>query len=217
MSRKKKSIFLAALVLLTVLSAAMGVTFAYLTRNLESRANNFTFSNASIDLTESGWDKLSSDQKTVYPGRSVTKDPVIENTGANDIYVYIEVKIPRASIRTVNEDETVASEAVQNLLTFEVNSGWELMESSVEGGYSVERYAYTAGVLKPGASTVSLFKNNKVEFVNMLEGELEKGYQFDMPIAAYAIQADNVKVMGSTTLEKMLSAFNTYSSQQAQN
>lgn len=212
MSRKKKNVFIVVLALLLLISASLGVSFAYLTKSLESRANNFTFSNVSIDLEEEEWDKLTPEDKVVSPNATVKKDPKVTNTGENDLYVYIEVKIPRRNIRTVNKDETVKAVEWTNLLDFTVNSGWELIETSVsaDNSYESRLYAYTNndGVLKPDDETITLF--DEVKFVNMLEGELEKGTEFEMPVDAYAIQSDYLDEQGDTVKDKMKSAFEKY-------
>ena len=210
MNHKKKNVFVIVLVLLLLVSASLGVSFAYLTSSLESRANNFTFSNVSIDLVEEKWDSLTPQDKVVYPNRSVVKDPKVKNTGENDLYVYIEVKVPRGNIKTVNSDETVNDAKWTNLLTFDINSGWELIETSVsdDGLYESRLYAYTDSALKPNEVTNTLF--DKVTFVNMLEGEFEKGSEFEMPVAAYAIQSDYLDEQGSTVKDKMASALEKY-------
>lgn len=210
MKHKKRNVFVIVLVLLLLVSASLGVSFAYLTRSLESRGNNFTFSNVSIDLIEEKWDSLTPEDKVVYPNKSVVKDPKVKNTGENDLYVYIEVKVPRGNIKTVNPDETVNDALWTNLLTFDVNSGWELIEKSVsdDGAYENRLYAYTDSVLKPNEVTNTLF--DKVTFVNMLEGEIEKGSEFEMPVAAYAIQSDYLDEQGDTVKDKMASAFEKY-------
>lgn len=210
MNYKKKNVFVIVLVLLLLLSASLGVSFAYLTKSLESRANNFTFSNVSIDLVEEEWDSLTPEDKVVYPNRNVVKDPKVINTGENDIYVYIEVKVPRGNIKTVNTDETVNASGWTNLLTFVVNQGWELIDQSVsdDGLYEIRLYAYTDSVLKPNEETKTLF--DKVTFVNMLEGELEKGTELEMPVSAYAIQSDYLDEQGSTVKDKMAGAFEKY-------
>lgn len=210
MSEKKKYTFLVVLSLLLVASATMGGTFAYLTKNVESRANNFTFSNVRIDLVEYKWDDLKPEDKVVYPGRSITKDPKVKNTGDNNLYVYIEVKIPRANIKTVSQDQKIIDTKMVDLLSFEVNEGWERIKSTVsdDDTYTSEIYAYTADIVEPEGETNTLF--DKVVFVNMLEGELKKGYQFEMPINAYAIQSDYLEVGGDTVKEIMTNAFEEY-------
>ena len=87
--------------------AALGITQALLVKNTEQRANNFTFGNIKIDMTEPEWEKLTPDKKVVYPDRVVKKDPQVQNTGNTALYAYIEVKTPRALVRTVSEDGTV--------------------------------------------------------------------------------------------------------------
>lgn len=215
MSRKKKGIIIAVFILLLAVSSTLGISAAYLAKSLESRANNFTFSNVSIDLVEEKWDKLTPEDKTVYPEKSVAKDPKIINTGENDLYVYLEIKIPRANIRTVNKDETVNDASWQNLLAFNVNSGWELINSYVSDDekFYIELYAYTKCALSPNEETNALFET--VTFVNMLEGELEKGSELEMPIAAYAIQADYLDTQGSTIKDIMSEAFENYKAEEA--
>lgn len=216
MSIKKKGIIISVFALLLALSSTLGISAAYLAKSIESRANNFTFSNASIDLVEEKWDKLTPEDKIVYPEKRVIKDPKIINTGENDIYVYLEIQIPRANIRTVNKDEMVNEASWQNLLTFEVNSGWELIDSyaSDDERFYIELYAYTKCVLSPSEETNTLFDN--VTFVNMLEGEIRKGSEFEMPIAAYAIQSDYLDTpQGSTVKDIMSEAFESYKAEEA--
>lgn len=205
---KKRIIIIAAVSCLMIVMAVLGVSLAMLTQKTEQRANNFTFGNVKIKLEETEWDQLTPEDKTVYPGRTVKKDPKITNTGNNDLYAYIEVNIPKANVRTVSEDNQIIEAQPQKLFSFAVNPGWELIDEVDGTDYCVQLYAYTAGVLKPGSSTGTLFDN--VTYLNILEGELEKGTVIEMPISAYAIQSDYLNETGSDLKEKMIDAFNKY-------
>ena len=207
MSEKKKSSFLAVFAMLLVLSVVLGGTLAYLTKNLGSRANNFTLSSIDIELIEEKWDNLDSDDRVVYPGRSIVKDPKVKNTGDNNLYVYIEVKVPLENIRTVSDGEVKCRE----ILEFNVNKDdWTLIKSTTSENYQVKVYAYTKEILAPGDETSTLFESDKVTFVNMIEGESKKGYEFEMPINAYAIQSDYLAVEGESMQEIMKNAFEKY-------
>lgn len=215
---KKKRIVISIIFGLMIVMIALGITSAVLTRNVENRANNFTFGNVTIELKEPEWEKLNPDDKIVYPNRTVKKDPIVENTSENDLYAYIEVKIPRGNVKTVSSgddgSEIINDAKWQDLMTFNVNDGWTLIEDikpSGEDKYHTCLYAYTEKVLSPGETTKALF--DEVTYINMLEGEIEKGTVIDMPVAAYAIQSEYLNEIGSNIEEKMKDAFNKYKTQ----
>ncbi|NLZ45150.1 MAG: hypothetical protein GX896_00490 [Clostridiales bacterium] len=54
--------------------ATIGITIANLVINTERRANSFTVGRVEIDLTEKEWHNVTSDERIVYPGRTVKKD-----------------------------------------------------------------------------------------------------------------------------------------------
>lgn len=215
--KKKKILGIACVAALAVLTAALGVTLAVLTKGTEKRANVFTFGNVQIELTEDEWDGLEPEDTIVYPGRTVKKDPKVTNCGKNDLYAYIEVWTPTATVRTVAEDGVTVNAAAQcELFTFTPKDGWQELspsdweEERTSGGatYRVRLYGYTAGTLAPGDSTETLF--DSVTYANVLEGELEKDAVLKMPIYAYAIQSDYLNETGSGMKEKMTDAFQKY-------
>lgn len=215
--KRKKILGIAGVAALAVLTAALGVTLAVLTKGTEKRANVFTFGNVQIELTEEKWDELEPEDTVVYPGRTVSKDPKVTNSGKNDLYAYIEIWVPMATVRTVAEDGvTVNAAASCELFAFTPNDGWEELspsdweEERTSGGsrYRVYLYGYTAGTLAPGESTATLF--DSVTYANVLEGELEKDAVLKMPVYAYAIQSDYLNETGSGMKEKMTEAFGKY-------
>lgn len=210
-NRKKRFAALAMMSLLLIM-AALGMTLATLTKPTESRANNFTFGNISIELKEEEWDKLTPEDKIVYPGREIKKDPKITNTGKNDLYAYIEVQVPRAEVRVVADDGSVTQKEWHDLFSFKANSGWELIEShtTADQTYSVYLYAYTDRILAHGDSTETLFYKDKVTYINVLEGELPMDTVLKMPVNAYAIQSGYLNESGTTLKEKMIDAYSKY-------
>ena len=196
---------------LIVVMAALGITQALLVKNTEQRANNFTFGNIKIDMTEPEWEKLTPDKKVVYPDRVVKKDPQVQNTGNTALYAYIEVKTPRALVRTVSEDGMVINDKQwQDLFTYDVKEGWSCIQETIssDNTYTVRTYAYTKGILNPEESTGTLF--DEVKYANVLEGELAKGTVLEMPVAAYAVQAEYLDVSAGNVEEVMKEAFGKY-------
>lgn len=200
-----------------ILSSAVGVTMSMLTYTPVQKANIFTFSDVSIRLTEEEWDALDNDPygKILYPGRTVSKDPKIENTGRNDLYAYLEVTVPRSKIRIVGADETIGTAATAELFSYIPDTAnWlELTDCQREDSDKIIRiYAYKKP-LKAGQKTSALFES--ITFVNMLEGEIEMGTELTVDINAYAIQTEALDLEGDTDEEKVKEAFEKYKLQEA--
>lgn len=209
---KNKILIIFASSLLVIAMIAAGISLAMLSQNTENRANNFTFGNVSIALSEPEWDELAPEERIVYPGRTISKDPIITNTGENDLYAYIEVSVPKKTVRTVKEEngkEAIVEAELLELFRFNANDGWTLItrDDSSED-YTTYLYAYTAEVLSPNESTNALF--DEVTYVNMLEGEIPMGTVLEMPINAYAIQSEYLNEQGDSIEDKMTDAFNKY-------
>lgn len=196
-------------------AAAAGISLATLTADTEKRANVFTFGNVDIELEETKWDDLDSQDKVVYPGKTITKDPKVKNTGKNDLYAYIEVKVPKKEVRTVNTEngeDTIQDAALQELFSYDVRSDWTEIDRDESGAeYNVYLYAYTKEVLGQESVTSPLFE--EVKYIDILEGEIEMNTVIEMPITAYAIQAEYLNENGADTAKKMKDAFNKYKSE----
>lgn len=210
---KKNIMFSLLIFVLAIAIAGIGGTLAFLTKNTEKRANNFTFGNVAIKLTEDKWEKLPPEDKIIYPDKSIPKDPVITNTGKNDAYVYMEVKVPRAEVGTYGENGiSIKEKEERDLFTFVVEQdiGWvQLGDTAIDGNYSVYLYVYNEP-LSPKDSTPPLFEEVKV--IPMLEGELEMNTSIEIPITAYAMQSDFVEKYENEEdkLTKFKEAFEEY-------
>lgn len=230
-TRKKQIIAVSAISFLIAAMIPLGVVLAMLTQNVESRANNFHFSNADIELIEEEWKKDTS-ERVVYPGAAYPKDPAVRNTGANDLYVYLMVKTPVATGISVVEDVKTGNDTREkitrpdkpyDLLQFVPSDKWALMIDSdyetdyYEEGYHVRVYAYKE-TLKPGTTTECLF--NTVTFSgDIMENQPQAGTVLQMPVTAYAVQAEylaNAPENG-TQMDVLKHAFETYNRQTARN
>lgn len=207
-SKRARRNFIIILSVVLVLCLSTGVTAALLTRGLEGRANTFTFGNLTIDLQEPNWEALTEEERITYPGKEIPKDPKVQNTGKTEAYLYLEVQIPRATIRTVNADQTINAAAPVDLFHFNTNAGWtQVGTRSVtdDGKYSVYVFAYTAAAVAPGQTTPTLF--DTITFVNALEGEPEMGTQLDIPVVAIGIQSGFLNEAGATLTDRILNAY----------
>lgn len=136
---KKKSILMAAIAVMLVAVLVVGGTLAYFT-DTKSATNTFTMGNVKITLDET--DVKNPEGRTtkgntydVYPGQTVTKDPVVHNTGKNAAYI-------RATVNVSNWMNLVAAyypdfketfpndgyKAALNLLVGELGKGWSVVE-----------------------------------------------------------------------------------------
>lgn len=99
---KKKTILVAAIAVMLVAALVVGGTLAYFT-DTDTKTNTFTMGNVKIDLNEQQKGEnglVPFDQnKQLVPGKSndgnaVSKIVTVKNTGANDAWVWVELKIP---------------------------------------------------------------------------------------------------------------------------
>ncbi len=208
--KKKKLIIIAAVIGLVAVMVAAGVVLAVIARNTETRANNFGFTKADILLEEPNWD--SGKSHIVTPGSTETKDPQVRNTGEMPMYVYLEVKIPCAFMKTVNSDKSLGVEEATDLLEFSADKDWVLVYddekkavSEAETGYHTVVYAYTQPLAKNSA-TPALFK--EVKYADVIEGYPSGDPGIDMPISAFALQTESVDSEdGADIEEKLKSAY----------
>lgn len=186
---------------------ATGSTLAYFT-DKEQASNRITIGKVDITLTEPKWDALSeSDKQNITPGKELVKDPTVTNTGINDAFVFLKVKVPAAELVTANADGTKNKAAVHELYSWEVNTGWTQVGDSInvtnEAGKIVGvEYLYVYG---SRSACTSLAKNkvtpelfSSVTFLNVIEGQtltdttpLEEA-ETVIDIQAFAIQTTDL-------------------------
>ena len=217
-SKKVVIIIIIVAVLIVVALLVKGIT-AYLTATA-SKINTFTVGSVSINLLEPQWDNLADENnngikdvaENLTAKQTVTKDPQVENTGRNEAYVYLKVKVPKAKI---SQYDSTTSE----LFTYSVNEGWTaLADTTVDEQDYIERvYYYSANdaTLAPNTTTEALF--NSVTFANIksLPQELQLDQEL-VEITAYAIQTNNIDGITNemTTAQKVKKAYETYFDQE---
>ena len=87
-----------------------------------SAANEFIVGNVSVDLTEPGWNP--DDGTALTPNKTVKKDPQVTNTGSNDAFVFLQVKVPTASVKTAAVCRTAGSRICSIIRSTAAGNWW---------------------------------------------------------------------------------------------
>ena len=211
----KRRILAAAMALCIVAIIAIGATVAYFT-DTKSATNTFTMGDVKIKLDETNvndpdGDRVTSNEYDVYPGQTVTKDPIVHNTGKNGAYI-------RATVNVNNWMNLVAAyypdfketfpndgyKAALNLLVGELGEGWSVV--GVEAGdvftigqFDAKFVLKYNGVLASGEDTTAMFK--KVIIPAGIDNANANSFK-EIKIVAQAMQAD-----GFDTWEDAFAAF----------
>ena len=212
---KKKSILMAAIAVMLVAVLVVGGTLAYFT-DTKSATNTFTMGNVAITLDET--DVNNPDARTtkgntynVYPGQTVTKDPVVHNTGKNAAYI-------RATVNVSNWMNLVAAyypdfketfpndgyKAALNLLVGQLGEGWSVVDvvkgdTFTIGQFDAKFILKYDGTLAAGSETTPMF--TQVMVPAGLDNANASTFS-SVKVQAQAIQAD-----GFGTWEAAFTAF----------
>ncbi len=200
---KKKLIAAAAAGSLLVLCS---LAVAYFT-DYDTKNNVFTVGNVSLELNEEHF----TDGQLARADVKLDKDPTVKNTGVNDEFVFLEVKVPKGEITLLGSDgKPSAAKSLQELFSFFGGSGAQTVSgsdnfaynsstSSSDGWVFLEKtsaekedtyvFGYSSA-LSSGDETISLF--DKFALRKFIEEEIEGGTKLKIPVNAYGIQADSL-------------------------
>lgn len=87
---------------------------AYFT-DMDGVTNTFTTGKVDIDVEEPDWP---GDQTDLVPGDIIAKDPQITSKASTPSFVYLQVKVPVASVTMVNDDGTRTEKKEHQLITY---------------------------------------------------------------------------------------------------
>lgn len=165
----------------------VGSSFAFF-MDKESVTNPFTVGNVKITVTEDHFDKTTA--KDITPNKVIPKDPVVTNTGVNDVYAFVSVKVPKANVETANADGTLNAAKNQDLFTYKVNDNWKLIKTNDADDHTEYIYAYSDanGTLKKLAKsekTNAVF--DSVKFINIVD-EQQSGVNLNIDVDGIGIQ-----------------------------
>lgn len=184
MKKYKKHVIALVLGWMLLGTASAGMTYAYLSTDPGTRVNVFTVGDIEIELSEEHWKPEEAGE--LHPGEKTGKDPVIQNTGLNDAYVFLEVAVPMRDFSIVNEEGIKTDRSIREIFVYEADlDAWELIDHSVKSGKSVCVYGYR-DILQPDCTTSPLFTD--ISTVPYLEGSLNAEEIFTVEVTAKAIQ-----------------------------
>ncbi|MCQ2545032.1 MAG: SipW-dependent-type signal peptide-containing protein [Clostridia bacterium] len=174
----------------------VGGASAYFTAT-DDKTNTWTVGNVDIELHEPGYD--ASDRDNITPNQELDKDPVVENTGNNEAYIFVKFSIPKASVKTVGPDGTPTAASVQELFDYTVDESWTLVDQASGTDSNTYIYAYAVNgqcvAVDPEDTTEVVFTDGKIKFKNVIEGQIDS--TLTLPVYAYAIQTGDITEDGS--------------------
>ena len=169
---------------------------AYFT-DKDSQTSTFTVGKISLSIEGDKWKE--NNAVNITPKQEVAKNPHILNNGVNEEYVFLEVVVPYANVKTSNEDGSINSAKDVQLFTWNVNNGWKQV-GTVSDDKTNKTYTYVYGytgtdtssmeALEKDTTTHTLF--DYVRFANVVDGEGLEEKSWNIVINAYGIQTDNL-------------------------
>lgn len=185
---------------------AVGSAVAFFT-DRDNKVNQFTVGNISIQLQEPNWN--ADNGKNLTPNKTIKKDPQITNDGPNDAFVFLQVKVPVANVKTAAADGSLQQAKSQDLFAYTVNENWTEVSKKSSADSTTYVYAYvgadgTMKTLAPGKTTNALF--DSVTFLNLVEGQIDEGTKISVDVDAYGIQTTD---LGTTAPAEVLKLIQT--------
>lgn len=185
---------------------AVGSAVAFFT-DRDNKVNQFTVGNISIQLQEPNWN--ADNGKNLTPNKTIKKDPQITNDGPNDAFVFLQVKVPVANVKTAAADGSLQQAKSQALFAYTVNENWTEVSKKSSADSTTYVYAYvgadgTMKTLAPGKTTNALF--DSVTFLNLVEAQIDEGTKISVDVDAYGIQTTD---LGTTAPAEVLKLIQT--------
>ena len=163
------------IVLLVALLTIGGISAYFVDK--DTIQNTFTVGSVDIFLDEPNWEE----EDKVFPNQTLPKDPQVTNVGDNDAYIFVEVEVPYATVRTESTNGIVSPAKEQELFTYDVNEGWVEIISTKdeEKGVVTHVYAYMRKQLKGVELNKYNFYYGKEYRGIILDTDLEQSYSFN--------------------------------------
>lgn len=190
--KKRWIAIVAALLLLGV-----GGVAAYFTSTDEA-TNQWTVGDVTIELLETEYDKVPAEERTnITPNQEFTKDPVVQNVGTNDAFVFLRVSIPKKEVRIADLNGQALEAEPRELFDYRVDERWTLVTEDTSAS-DKNTYVYAYGTeeaceaLEAEAFAPSLFQDDEITFINVLEGQGLEGEKLEIPVEAFGIQTTDL-------------------------
>ena len=190
--KKNKNIKLTILSLLLIMAvSALGIS-AYFT-STDTKTGVFEVGKIDIELLEPNWEN----NYPTTPNETVTKDPQIKNIGAQDAYVFLEVKVPYANVVTTSDDGVKQEQSEIELFSYEISSNWIKVQTTKDEISNLNKHVYAYVVndselkkLTSEKTTEALFE--EISFVNITENQEIELTQQNVMVSAYGIETNIV-------------------------
>lgn len=205
----KKKLMAIALAVCVVAVLAAGASLAYFTDKTGPANNTFTMGNVKITLDETDLTKTDNSRTpagntytNLYPGMDMVKDPIVHNTGRNDAWVRVIVRVTNGA--AFMDKFAIAPYASSPLegLTHGLGEGWQITASTKDTATNDMVYTIVYNtVLKPGESTPAVFNklyipatfgNGEMAAITYKNANNESVNGFTMSIHAEAIQSEGL-------------------------
>ena len=205
----KKKLMAIALAVCVVAVLAAGASLAYFTDKTDAANNTFTMGNVKIALDETDRTKTDGSRTAagntytnLYPGMDMVKDPIVHNTGRNDAWVRVIVRVANGA--AFMDKFAIAPYASSPLegLTHGLGVGWQITASTKDTATNDMVYTIVYNtVLKPGESTPAVFEklyipatfgNGEMAAITYKNAQNESVNGFTMSIHAEAIQSEGL-------------------------
>ncbi len=200
MDKKKLIAASAAGVMLIAVSAAV----AYFTDS-DTKTNVFTVGNVDLELREENF----TGGQLARADIRLSKDPKVKNTGKNDEFVFLEVKVPKGEVTLLENGVPAGPKAPRELFGFYAgssgtavsgsdnfsyraaveNDGWVFLSRTESSDSASYVFGYSSKI-SPGDETVCLF--DEFALRSFIEEEVPGGSELTVPVNAYGIQADSI-------------------------
>ena len=153
--KTNKIILIVCIIAIISILGIWGIS-AYLT-DTDTATNQFVVGQVKIELKEPSWESATDSDgngipdyaENVVPNDTIQKDPQIKNTGNNNAYVYIKVKIPAKKVVVADNNGKVKNEGSPTdtqLFTYDVNNDWKEIVSArkdnLNDSNEIESYTY---------------------------------------------------------------------------
>ena len=161
--------------------------------------NTFTVGKVDVTPDEPDW----TPPENIVPNQEFNKNPEVTNSGKNDAYIFLQVKIPKAKVAYADQDGTKQNTELSTAVPlFRIayndsedpgfnNTNWAELTSEKDetAEYVTRTFVYgtssAAKALTPGATTEALF--DTIKFANVLEDQTIPT-PLNVDVTTYAIQ-----------------------------
>lgn len=203
-SVKMSKIFVGVTSMALVAAISVGATLAYMTSRTDAKTNTFTVGNVAIVLHEDQWDNGDPITSRVagnvaaqnfYPGLTVNKDPMVENTGKNACWTRLAITASDATWQAVADGKIQINSITPAFAATSSHWAYEGLANDAAGtvaGTTTKYYDYT--ITLNGATGAITDKTTTLFDTVTFDEDQNNGAvtTFSIDVVAQAIQSDGV-------------------------